>query len=786
MFKNFFKVAFRNLLKRKGFTIINISGLAIGMASAMLILLWVQNEVSRDRFHEKGDRIYRAYNRSIFDNKLQCWNTTPKILAPTIKKDYPEVEEVTRVHWGSNLLFSLGDKRLNVHGTMVDSGFLHMFSLPLLKGNPDKALSNTYSIIVTEKLAKKLFGDDDPMNKVVKIDNRDNFTVTGVMKDLPNNTMFDFEYLLPWSYMKSREWDDDNWDNNSTMTFVMLKKNASLTSFNDKIKNITYDHLKGREKIEVFMYPLEDQYLYGRFENGKQAGGRITAIHVFTTIAILILLIACINFMNLSTARSEKRAKEVGIRKVVGAMRSSLITQFLGESIIISLIAGTIAIVIVQVTLPSYNLLVKKNLRLEFDNPYFWLAGIGFVLFTGLIAGSYPAFFLSSFRPVAVLKGTFRKVSALITPRKVLVIAQFTFAIALIICTIIIQHQINYAQQRQTGYNKDNLAYVFLCGDMEKNLTLIKNELISQNIATGVSKTSAPLTESWSDSWGFEWPEKDPNDKTDFFRFCSDGNLVNTAGMKIIDGRDIDLINYPTDSTAIVLNESAVKAMNLKTPIGTPIKDNGTNWHVIGVVKDFILQSPYEPMRPMVIEGPKGWFNVVHIKFNETNGMQKNIAEMEKIFKRYNPEYPFEYKFINEEYAQKFAFEEMTATLARLFSALTIFISCLGLFGLATYMAENRIKEIGVRKVLGASVANITTLLSRDFLRLVIIAIIIATPIAWWAMHNWLQHYTYRVPISWFTFIVAGGLAIIIALATVSYQAIKAAVTNPVKSLRTE
>ncbi|MBV4359505.1 ABC transporter permease [Pinibacter aurantiacus] len=786
MFKNFFKVAFRNLLKRKGFTIINISGLAIGMASAILILLWVQNEVSRDRFHEKGDRIYRAYNKSIFDNKLQCWSTTPKILAPTIQKDYPEVEEVTRVHWGANLLFSLGDKRLNVRGTMVDSGFLHMFSLPLVKGNPDKALSNTYSIIVTEKLAKKLFSDEDPMNKVVKIDNRDNFTVTAVMKDLPNNTMFDFEYLLPWSYMKARDWDDDNWDNNSTMTFVMLKQNASITAFNNKIKNITYDHLKGREKIEVFMYPLEDQYLYNRFENGKPAGGRITTIRVFTTIAMLILLIACINFMNLSTARSEKRAKEVGIRKVVGAMKSSLITQFLGESVLIALIAAVIAIVLVQLALPSYNLLVKKNLRLEFGNPYFWLAGLGFVLFTGLIAGSYPAFFLSSFRPVAVLKGTFRKVSALITPRKVLVVAQFTFAIALIICTIIIQHQINYAQQRETGYDRTNLAYVFLCGDMEKNMQLIKNDLISQGIATNISKTSAPITESWSDSWGFEWPGKDPNDKTDFYRFCSDGNLVKTTGMKIIQGRDIDLINYPTDSTALVLNESAVKAMNLKNPIGTPIKDNGIDWHVVGVVQDFILQNPYEPMRPMVVEGPKGWFNVVHIKFNEANGMQKNIAETEKIFKRYNPEYPFEYKFVNEEYAQKFADEETTATLARLFSALTIFISCLGLFGLATYMAENRIKEIGVRKVLGASVANITALLSRDFLRLVIVAIVIATPIAWWAMHNWLQHYTYRVPISWFTFIVAGVLAIVIALATVSYQAIKAAVANPVKSLRTE
>ncbi len=786
MLRNFFKTAFRNLWKNKGFTFINISGLVIGMASAILILLWIQNEMSFDRFHAKEDRLYRAWNRGRFNDKLFCWSSTPKILGPTLKHDYPEVEEISRVNWGNDFLFSIGEKRINVQGTMVDTGFLHMFSLPLVKGNPNTALSNTYSIVLTQKLVKKLFGNEEAMGKVIKIDNRDNFTVTGVMKDLPNNTNFTFEYLLPWQYMHIRNFDDSNWDNNSTQTYVLLKQNTNIDAFNKKIKNITIDHLNGKEKIEVFMYPLSRQRLYGNFEDGKEVGGRITQVKVFFTIAMLILLIACINFMNLSTARSEKRAKEVGIRKVVGAQKKSLVAQFLAESILISLISGIIAVLVVLLVLPAFNHLVQKELSIQFNSIYFWLSAIAFILFTGILAGSYPAFFLSAFRPVAVLKGTFKKVNALVAPRKILVVMQFTFAIALIVCTIIIRQQIKHAQDREAGYDKKDLGYVFMVGDIEKNYELIKNELLQKNIAVSISKTSSPLTQSWSDTWGFEWEGKAPNDKTDFYRYCSDGNLVKTAGMTIVQGRDIDIKTYPTDSLAIILNESAVKAMGFKKPVGQFIKADGYTWHVIGVIKDFILESPYDPMYPMVIEGPKSWFNVIHIKFNHANSTKDNLAAAEKIFKQYNPEYPFEYHFVDDEYARKFNDQKTTATLATLFACLTIFISCLGLFGLATYMAENRIKEIGVRKVLGASVTSITALLSKDFLRLVIVSILIASPIAWYFMDKWLQDYKYRIQISWWVFIAAGFLAILIALITVSYQAIKAALANPAKSLRTE
>jgi len=787
VFKNFLKVAVRNLVRNKFFSIINIAGLAVGMASAILILLWIENELSYDRFHAKKDRIYQAWNRSVFDGKLQCWSTTPKILAPTIKKDYPEVEEITRVNWGNNFLFSLGEKRMNVRGTMVDPGFLTIFDFPLVKGNQRSALNGIYSIVITEKLARKLYGREDPMGKIIKVDNADNFTVTGVLKDFPNNTRFqDYEYLLPWEYLRKRGWSDSSWGNNSTSSYVLLKPNTSAAAFEKKIQNITIDHTHGEEKIEVFIHPITKWRLFSKFENGKNAGGRIEVVRLFGFIAAFILLIACINFMNLSTARSEKRAKEVGIRKVVGAEKKSLIGQFLGESILLALLAGIIAIGIVQLSLRGFNQLTDKELFIGYTNIYFWLAGLGFVIFTGIIAGSYPAFFLSSFRPIKVLKGTFKAAHALVTPRKVLVVIQFTFAIALIICTIIVMQQIEYAQDREAGYNRDNLIYHFLEGDVEKNYTLIKNELLSSGAASHVSKTSAPITEGWSDSWGYEWKGKDPNAKLDFNTFNTDGDLAKTVGLQIKEGRDIDPKVYLTDSTAIMLNESAVALMGLKKPIGETVKYNETDWHVVGVIKDFILQSPYQPIKAMVIHGPKGWFNAMHIKLSANNSTTRNLKLAEQVFKKYNPEYPFQYHFVDEEYARKFQDEERTATLACLFAGLTIFISCLGLFGLATYMAENRIKEIGVRKVLGASVINITKLLSKDFLKLVIIALAIAIPIGWLAMHYWLRNYPYRVNIEWWVFVSAGMLSLLVAMLTVSYQSIKAGLANPVKSLRTE
>ncbi|PZR24669.1 MAG: ABC transporter permease [Citrobacter freundii] len=787
MLRNFFKVAWRNMLRAKGFTLINIVGLIVGMASAILILLWIQNEVSYDDFHQKKDRIYEAWNRASFSGELNSWNTTPKVLARTLEKDLPEVEAAVRVDWNKNFLFSIGEKRLTISGTIVDSNFLQVFTFPLVKGNAAQVLKDMHSIVITESLAKNLYGKEDPIGKVIKIDNKDNFTVTGVLKDLPNNTRFNFEYLIPWAYKRVMGDDDEYWGNNSTRTYVLLRENASLASANAKMKVLKPKYDPDEPKWEMFLYPMERWHLYSNFENGVEDGsGRITFVKLFAIVAAFILLIACINFMNLGTARSEKRAKEVGIRKVVGARKYSLVSQFVGESILLAFIAGIFAIIAVQLTLGAFNRLTDKELFIPYGNPLFWLAAIGFVIFTGFLAGSYPAFFLSSFQPVKVLKGTFKKSQSPVTPRKILVVLQFTFAIVLIICTIIVKQQIDFAQNRQTGYNKNNLVYHIFTGDLEKNYLLVKNELLSQGIATSVTKTSAPITQSWSDGWGQEWEGKDPNDKTDFFRYNEDENLGETAGLQFVMGRDFDLQKYPTDSTGMIINESALKVMKFKDPIGKIVKDNGTDWHIVGVIKDFILTSPYTPTKPMLISGAKSWFNVIMMRFNPARATSQNLQQAEKIFKKYNGEYPFAYRFVDEEYESKFKSEQRVGTLAALFSGLTIFISCLGLLGLAIFMAESRIKEIGVRKVLGASVAGLVALLSKDFLKLVSIAFLLAAPIAWWAMYKWLSDYPYRVTIQWWVFLSAGLLSLGIALITVSYQAIRAALSNPVESLRTE
>ena len=787
MFKNFFKIAFRNLWKNKGFSFINITGLAIGMASAMLLLLWIYDEVSYDRFHVKKDRIYEAWNRAEFSGEMHSWNTTPKVLARTLEHDFPEVEVAVRVNWPSSYLFTVGEKKIMVEGNAVDTAFLEMFSFPLLKGNPRTALNDLHSVVVTEKLSKKLFGNEDPMGKLIKIDDKETFRVTGLAKDPPSNTRFQFEYLLAWAYLNKIGGDDTNWGNNSTRTYVMLKPNANLAAVQQKLKSLKGKYDKEETKWEMFLYPMDRWRLYSDFKGAVEDGGRIEFVKLSAIIASFIVLIACINFMNLNTARSEKRAKEVGIRKVVGARKGGLISQFLGESVLLSFFAALVAIGLVVLSLSAFNQVTDKHLDIPFGSIRLWLLVIAFILFTGVLAGSYPAFFLSSFQPVKVLKGGFKKVNALVTPRKVLVVLQFSFAILLIICTIIVQQQINHAQDREAGYDKNNLIYHFLTGDIEKNYTLIKSELISSGAASSVTKTSSPLTQGWSDSWGFEWEGKDPNDKTDFDRYSADDDFLKTAGLQLVKGRDLDLDKFITDSSALILNESALKVMKFKEPIGQQIKDGDQPFHVIGVIKDFILRSPYEPTHPMIIEGGKeGFFNVVHIKLSNLQPTAKSLKQAETIFKKYNPDFPFEYHFVDEEYARKFQDEKRTATLAAFFSGLTIFISCLGLFGLATYMAETRIKEIGVRKVLGASVTGITLLISKDFLRLVGIAFLIAAPVAAWSMETWLKNYPYRVHLHWWVFALAGGISFIIALFTISFQAIRAAVANPVTSLRSE
>lgn len=785
MIKNYFKIAWRNIRNKPGFSFINITGLAVGMAGALLIFAWIQNEYSYDDFHVNKNTLYKVWNRTISKEYAGCWDVTAGPVAKALKDNYAEVKYSSRIYWTTDRLFSYGDKSFKAKGNDVDKPFLNMFTFPVLKGSQNHLLDDVNSLVLTEKLARKLFGDTDPINKLVKINNKDTYKVTGVLKDLPNNTQFDFDYLVSIEanpYLKY----DNSWNSNSYNTYVQLQPNANINNVNNKIKGLLIKH-DPKINTELFLHPLSKWRLYSNFENGKQAGGRIQIVHLLLTIALIILLIACINFMNLSTAQSQKRAREVGVRKVIGATRGGLINQFLSESLVITFTAGVIALILVEACLPAFNQLTEKNLFINYRDPLFWLSFIGFMLFTGLLAGSYPAFMLSSFKPVKVLKGTLIIARNGFNLRKVLVVVQFAVAIVLVISTIIIYRQIKFAQGRDTGYNINNLIEVPIEGDVRKNYDLIKDEMLNRGIASSVCKTSLSVTADGRTSNGYNWEgtNKDQQNLT-FSVVGTAGNFVNTMRMKLIDGRDIDLSTHPADSASCLINESAFKQMGIKNPVGKYISNGGNKLLIVGVFKDFIIRSPYVNTGPMMVIGSNNWAYNTLIRLNPQSGTAKDLQTAEQIFKKYNPAYPFTYNFVDKEYEQKFNDEQKTGKLSAIFAGLTIFISCLGLFGMAAYMAENRSKEIGIRKVLGASVAGITQMLTREFVSLVLIAITIATPVAWYAMNKWLQNFNYRIQMGWLTFVMAGLVAIIIAILTVSFQSIKAALANPVNSIKAE
>jgi len=785
MLKSYIKIALRNLQNRLTFSLINITGLAIGMAGAILIFAWAQNEYSYDNFHTNKNTLYKVWNRFITPGYIGTQDVVCSPLSKALKDEYPEIKSASRIYWSTERLFNYGDKTIKAKGNDVDKPFLTMFTFPLLEGNAAHALDDVHNIVITKTLAGKLFGTTDPMNKLVKINNKDVYKVSGVLKDLPNNTEFNFEYLVP---LNENLYGNNAWNSNSYYAYVQLQPNADINRVNAKIKDIVIKH-DPKVTAETFLYPFSKMHLYGNFENGKVAGGRITIVHLLLGIAGIILLIACVNFMNLSTAQSQKRAKEVGIRKVVGASRAGLINQFLTESVLIAFIAGIIALLIVEICLPQLNHLTQKNLSIHYSDPSFWLAFIGFILFTGLLAGSYPALLLSGFRPVKVLKGgnLFAGTSNLFNPRKILVVLQFSVAIVLVVSTIVIYRQIKFAQNRDAGYNINNLIEIPIEGDITKNYDVIKNELLSSGAATAMCKTSFDVTVDGNQQSGFKWDgmQKD-QENLSFSGFATSADFVKTMGLKLIDGRDIDLSAHPADSLAVMLNETAITQMGINDPVGKLIRTSTKALTIVGVFKDFIINSPYENMNPMIVFASQSWAYNTVIRLNPRNDMAKNLQITEAIFKKYNPAYPFNFQFTDTEYQQKFDDQKQTGTLAFVFAGLTIFISCLGMFGLASYMAENRSKEIGIRKVLGASVAGIAQMLTREFVALVIIALLIATPIAWWAMSKWLQDFSYRIQIGWLTFIVAGSVAILIAILTVSFQSVKAAMVNPIKSIKTE
>ncbi|RAJ80351.1 FtsX-like permease family protein [Chitinophaga dinghuensis] len=790
MIKNYLKTAWRTLIRDKAFAVINITGLAIGMAGALLIAIWLQNMLTMDRFHEKIDQLYVMSDRDSFGGKLQAWPYTPKILASVLKSEYPGVEGVSRYDDENDFLVKSGDKQVMGKTAFVDPDFFQMFSFPFVSGNAAATFNNVSSVIITEKFAHALFGKEDPIGKVFTLDKEFPVTVTAVLKDLPENTQMKFECLLSWDFAaKNLHYVDSNWTNNSVQTYMLLNKNADLTAFNKKVKDIIISHgnPNSRPTTEVFAHPYKNYYLYNGSKDGEYTTGRIEQVRLFTIIGIFILLIACINFMNLSTARSEKRAREIGVRKVMGASKLSLIWQFITESLIISFFAFLVAAVIVVCCLPALNNLIERNLSIRILHTNTWLFALAFVVIAGLLAGSYPAFILSSFRPVASLKGTYKINQLRIQPRSVLVILQFSFAIMLIISTIIVTRQINHTQSRERGYDQSGLAYTNIVGDLQKNYPLLRDELLRSGAVTAVSKNMSPITSRSSDGWGLSWTGSTADDnKTDFLRFSSDADFINTMKMTLTMGRDIDVYKYPTDSAAMLLTETAVKAMHLRNPLEATVHDNGQDWHVVGVIRDFIIESPFDKITPMIIQGPNSWFNTIHYRLNPAHNKATNMAAISSIFKKFNPDFPYDYQFVDDMYSMKFKDLQVLKTLSSLFAGLAIGISCIGLLGMVSYMAKARRKEIAIRKVLGATLMNLSFILSKSFLKLVTIAIAIASPIAWYYTSNWLNGYHYHIAFPWWVFGAAGAVAILITLVTISIQTISAALANPVKSLHAE
>ena len=793
MLTNYFKVAFRVMFRNKTYSAINIAGLAFGITSATLLFLWVAKEFSYDQFHVDKDHIYKAWNRRLTDGQWDCWNVTPRILAPTLIQDYANVEAaVSYAKYGDTYLFTARQTRIikdNVQ--FVDPEFLTMFSFPLIKGDVSSAMSLPNSIVLTERFAQQLYGDDDAFGETLTVSlSGENFpfTVTGILKDLPSNTDFDFEFLIPWRFLESLSGKEDNWHNNSVSTYVKIKEGADVETLNREIKDIKKTHTSGSDDTEVFLYAFTKNHLYSSFDNGVPAGGRIEIVRMLGILGICLITIACINFINLSTARAQRRSKEVAVRKVAGAYRRSLVMQFLCESVLLSFGAGIISFLAVYVSLPFFNTLVQQQLSLDFENLAFWLIALAFIIMIGVVAGSYPSLYLSSFRPVGILKGGSISASAKNTLRTFLVVFQFGFAITMVVSTIVVRRQIEFVQNREAGYAKDNLVYHSLSGDLEKNYPAYKNELIHSGVALSVTKTSSPITQRMSNTPGILWRGKDPQDRTVIERFNVDENITGTAGFTIIEGRDMNLQRFPSDSTAVILNETTVKLMGFERPLGEIIVDDGQEYQVIGVIKDFILTSPYQKVEPMVLlGGKKKWvFNVIHVKLNPAHTTKKNIANLSNLFSKYNPDYPFEYHFVDIEYGRKFSDMETTMTITTLFTSIAIFIACLGLLGLSTYMIESRMKEIGIRKVIGGSVFSIVKLLGATSLKPILVAILLFTPLAWLALNWWLNFFAYRVSLDVWIFLVAGVSIIIIAMMTIAVQTLGAAGQSPVKTLHAE
>ncbi|MEP6712719.1 MAG: ABC transporter permease [Ferruginibacter sp.] len=795
MIKNYFKTSIRNLLKNKGYSFLNIFGLAIGIACAGLIFLWVEDEVSFDKFNEKKDNLFFVRENQKYDSYTATFGSTPGVMAPAIQAEIPGVANTCRIHDDDATLFSIGDKTMYAAGIYAEPSLFSMFTLPFVQGNAKNVFAQRYSIVVTEKTAKKFFGSEqNVLGKTVRVDNKQDYTVTGVIKDIPQNSSLQFEWAAPFEIIYDQSPWLHSWGNNSLSTYVELKPGVDAASVNKKL----YNFIQQREPKSIarpFLWNMSQWHLYDKFENGvATGGGQIEYVHLFTIIAWIILLIACINFMNLATARSEQRAKEVGVRKVLGAGKRRLISQFIGEAFFMAFLAALTAVLIMALVLPAFNILVEKQLLLGLYLPSHLGVLLLIIVICGLVAGSYPSLYLSSFNPVFVLKGIRLKDGSAALVRRGLVIMQFSISIVLIISTIIIYQQIQHVKSRNIGFNKNNLVEADAQGEVAHYYAAMKQDLLNSGVVENVALSDHTTIYGGNNTGGLTWEGKASDAQILIStRYVTPG-FIKTSGINILEGRDFeeaDSAGTRLMKENVIITQSFEKLMGKESAIGKIIHGqddtSGATAIVVGVVNDYVYGNMYGTPDPvMFICSAPEHTNKMYIRLRDKSNAQEALAKIEAAVKRNNPAYPFNYRFVDEQFNKMFLNEALISKLSRLFAALAIIISCLGLFGLAAFTAERRTKEIGVRKVLGASVPGIAALVSKDFLKLVGVSCLVAFPAAWWMMNNWLKNYQYRVQISWWIFLIAGTAAILIAIFTVSFQAIKAAIANPVKSLRTE
>ncbi|HTF21807.1 MAG TPA: ABC transporter permease [Chryseolinea sp.] len=789
VYKSYFISAWRNLLRNKAFGLINISGLALGIASGLVIMLWVVDEKGIDAFHENNNNLYVVFQRQYYDGIIDGTHATPGLLADEVKKTYPEVMFATSTAWSRLVTFEVGNKLLKETGTFASPDFFSAFSFPLLSGTKEYALKSPVDIAISRKMAEDFFGSvEAAYGQSIRYENRKDLKIKAVFENLPSNTSMKFDYLLNWeTFLEENEWAR-KWGNNGANTYLVLQQGADPKAFESKFQTFLNRHEGAQNetfKVKLGIQKYSEQYLNSKFENGEIAGGRVEYVTLFSIIAVFIVLIACINSMNLTTANSIKRGREIGVRKVMGAIRSSLVHQFIGEAVLTVLIAFAAALLLVFAILPVFNTLTQKQIQLPVTEPYFWLAMVVGSVLTGLLSGSYPALYQSAFNPVRAIKGSLKFGRGALWFRKGLVVFQFVLSIMLIVGTIVISRQVRYVQGAHLGYDRENLVYIPLEGDLSAKYNVFKEQGLSVQGVKAISRITNNPTVIPNLTGGVMWEGKDPNSFVQFSQSAIDYDFISTMKMDLKLGRDFSRA-FKSDSVGYIVNETAVALMNYEDPVGMPFTLWGMPGTIVGVVKDFHFSSLHDHIRPIVLRLNEsietGWVLVR----TEPGKTQAALAGLQNIANEINPQFPFTYKFSDEEYQRLYITEHIIGKLSNAFAFLAIFISCLGLLGLTMFTTRQRRKEIGIRKVLGAPGLSLFGLLSKELFLLVILSMAIASPLAWYSMNIWLKSYAYRIDVTLWMFILAGTLAILIALVTTSFQIIKAVVVNPTDTLRSE